>query len=150
MELGIAAAHADDLGTALRLARQALQIPTDVPGWRARAWSANYTQLLIIAGDLSAAEHSCMAGLARAEEVSDVYNRARLLVSMADLEVQVGRVDVAAARLNEALAIATRTNAQFTLINALECTGFLCAATGRFGEAITEVFPARMSPANMT
>jgi non-specific serine/threonine protein kinase len=137
MSLGIAAANADDLEDAVQLARQALQIPADAPGWRAQSWRAMVTQLLMDTGDLAEAERSCLAGLARAEAVGDVDNGPWLLIMMAHLDVQAGRADAAAARLHEALKIASRTSDQTTLHNALECAGSWCAATGRFGEAIT-------------
>jgi len=137
MILGIAAANADDLEDAVRLARQALQIPADVPSWRAQSWSAMATQLLMDAGNLAEAERSCLAGLARAEAVGDVDNGPWLLIMMAHLDVQADRADVAAARLHEAFRIASRTSDQTTLYNALECAGSWCAATGRSGEAIT-------------
>jgi tetratricopeptide (TPR) repeat protein len=135
MILGIAAANADDLEDAVRLARQALQIPADVPSWRAQSWSAMATQLLMDAGNLAEAERSCLAGLARAEAVGDVDNGPWLLIMMAHLDVQADRADVAAARLHEAFRIASRTSDQTTLYNALECAGSWCAATGRSGEA---------------
>ena len=137
MILGIAAANADNLGDGVRLARQALQIPADVPSWRAQSWTAMATQLLMDAGDLAEAERSCLAGLARAEAVGDVDNGPWLLIMMAHLDVQAGRADIAAARLHEAFQIASRTSDQTTLHNALECAGSWCAATGRFSEAIT-------------
>ena len=135
--LSIAALCADDLDNAVRLARQAEQIPADIPGWIARDWSILLTAVLIAAGDLAAAERSCAAGLARSRDVGDQWNRAALLTPMVVLDLQAGRTGDAAAHLREGLQIAARTGGGFELANGLDCCGYLCAATGRPAEALT-------------
>jgi DNA-binding CsgD family transcriptional regulator len=62
--LSLAASCAGDLDTAVQLARQAGQIPADIPGTRARWCSSVLTEVLTEAGDLAAAERVCAAGLA--------------------------------------------------------------------------------------
>ena len=61
----------------------------------------------------------------------------RLLVSMATLDLRTGRIQEAAAHLREALQITASTGDQFELQNHLDCCGYLCAATGRYAEAVT-------------
>jgi tetratricopeptide (TPR) repeat protein len=137
MDLGIAACNADDLGSAVQLAQQAQQVPADIPGWRARAWATIVTSVLITAGDLDAAEHTCRAGLARCRDTGDLQNQASLLTCMADLDTQARRAGDAAAHLNEAVQIAARAGGTSDLLNALACCGYLCAATGRHADTVT-------------
>ena len=121
----------------MQLARQAEQIPADIPGWIARLCSYVLTDVLTEAGDLAAAERICAAGLARSRDAGDLQNLAGLLTQMAILDLQAGRVEDAAAHLREALQIAVRTGGWAELLNGLDCCGYLCAATGRRAEAVT-------------
>ena len=105
----MAALFAGDLDGAVRLARQAEQIAAGIPGWIARLCSIILTDALIEAGDLAAAEGVCAAGLARSREAGDLRSQAGLLTQMADLDLQAGRVEDAAAHLREALQITART-----------------------------------------
>ena len=63
---------------------------------------------LIDAGDLAAAESACAAALARCRDTGDMTNLATLLMLMADLDVQAGRFQDAAAHLREGLQVAMR------------------------------------------
>ena len=129
--------RAGDIDNAVRLARQAEQIPADFPGWQAR-WRNNFlTTVLTEAGELAAAGRVCAAGLARSREAGDPWNQARLLVRMATLDLRAARIQDAAAHLREALQIAARTGDGFELQNGLDYCGYLCAATGRYAEAVT-------------
>jgi DNA-binding CsgD family transcriptional regulator len=56
---------------------------------------------------------------------------------MADLNVRAGRVEDAAAHLQEALQIIARTGSWVGLMNVLSCCADLCAATGRRADAVT-------------
>jgi hypothetical protein len=91
--LAVAAHHAGDRGDAVRLARQAQQISADIPGWRARECSSTLTTVLTAAGDLTAAEGICAAGLAGSREAGDLENLAELLTAMADLDLRAGRAE---------------------------------------------------------
>ena len=135
--LSVAAYDADDLGSAVQLARQAEQIPADIPGWIARWCSYILTMVLTDAGGLAAAERICAAGLARSRDAGDLWTQAKLLIRMAILDVQAGRADDAAAHLREGLQVAGRTGGGFELFNGLDCCGYLCAQTGRCAEAVT-------------
>ena len=136
-DLAVAAHHADDRGGAVRLARQAQQIPADIPGWRARECSSTLTTVLTAAGDLAAAEGICEAGLVRSREAGDLENLAELLTGMADLDLRAGRIQDAAAHLRESLQITARTGGWLELLGALDRCGHLCAATTRCAEAVT-------------
>ncbi len=135
--LSITARYGGDTESAVQLARQAQQIPADIPGWISRLCSTTLTQVLAAAGDLAAAERSCAAGLARSREAGDLWDLAALLPDMAMLDLQAGRAGDAAAHLREALQTTTRTGGRFELGNILDCCGHLCAETRRWAEAVT-------------
>jgi DNA-binding CsgD family transcriptional regulator len=126
-----------DLDGAVQLARQAAQITTGVPGVLVR-WSGHYlTGALIAAGDLADASAVCAAGLARSRDAGDVLNQWLLLPLMALLDVHAGCLAEAAAHLCEALQLAVRTGSWAGVIDCLDSSGFLNAATGRPAEAVT-------------
>ena len=135
--LGFAAVDAGDLDGAVRLARQAGQIPGDIPGWIARMRSDCVTVALTEAGDLAAARRACMEGLGVARVAGAQGALAESLTRMAMLDLRAGRTQDATAQLREALQIAVRADMPPYVDNALECCGYLCAATGRHLEAVT-------------
>ena len=135
--LGFAAVDAGDLDGAVQLARQARQIPGDIPGWIARMRSDCVTVALTEAGDLAAARRACMEGLGVARVAGAQGALAESLTRMAMLDLQAGRTQDATAQLREALQIAVRADMPPYVDNALECCGYLCAATGRHLEAVT-------------
>jgi predicted ATPase/DNA-binding CsgD family transcriptional regulator len=135
--LAVAVYRAGELNSAVQLSRQVEQTPADIPGWVARLHSDFLTIVLTEADELAAAERICAAGLARSREAGDPWNQARLLVRMATLDLRAVRTQDAAAHLRESLQIAARTGQQFELQNGLDCCGHLCAATGRYAEAVT-------------
>jgi len=137
VDLATTAFHAGDFGGAVQLARQAGEIPADIPGWIARSGSDIVTGALTLAGDLAAAERSCAAGLARARDVGDLRNLARLLIRMAILDLGTGRIQDATKHLRQSLQVTGRTGGQAETFDGLDCCGHLCAATGRPADAIT-------------
>ena len=133
--LANAAAVAGDVAEAVRLARQADQFPGDIPASTARACSAVLAGVLIQADDFAAAERVCAAALAASRDAGDLFNQPTLLSQMAFLDLRAGRTGDAAAHLREALEISLRAgtwNAGY-----LDTCGYLCAATGRYAEAVT-------------
>jgi predicted ATPase/DNA-binding CsgD family transcriptional regulator len=133
-----AAFCAGDLDAAVGLARQALQIPADIPGLITRRCSNVLTDALTEAGDLVGAERVCTAGLARSQETGDLWTHARLLQQMAILDVQAGRIEDAAEHLQNGLQIALQTASGMSdVLDGLDCCGHLCAATRRPAEAVT-------------
>jgi DNA-binding CsgD family transcriptional regulator len=137
MVLSLAARQSDQAADAVRLAWQSVQVDGDISGITHRTCSWKLTETLIDTGDFAAAERICQAALAQAREVGDTLSLIHLLRSMADLDLQAGRVRQAAARLNEALQITVRTGNQDEVLESLRQCGQLCAATGRAAEAIT-------------
>ena len=135
--LSFAVSDAGDLDGAVQLARQAEQITAGVPGHTVRWCSYVLAGALIKAGDLTAADEVCAAGLARARDAGDVQNQSFLLPYMVMLDVHAGRVGDAAAHLREGLQIAVRTGGRGDLLVCLDSCGYLCAATRRSAEAAT-------------
>jgi non-specific serine/threonine protein kinase len=136
--LSSAAFCAGDAGDAVLLARQAQQIPADIPGMLARRCNWILIDALTEVGDLAAAELACTAGLAQSREAGDLWAQARMLQQMAILDLRAGRVGAAAVHLRDGLQVALRTSSGLAdVLDSLDCCGFLCAATNRFAEAIT-------------
>jgi predicted ATPase/DNA-binding CsgD family transcriptional regulator/transcriptional regulator with XRE-family HTH domain len=136
-DLSFDADNAGDHDEAVRLARQAGQITTGIPGRLARTCSYVLTSVLADAGDLAEAAHVGAAGLARARDAGDLQNQAALLPTIADLDLRAGRTGDAAAHLREGLRLAVRTGNWLDLRTGLSQCGNLCAATGRAAEALT-------------
>jgi DNA-binding CsgD family transcriptional regulator len=135
--LSFAAQEIGDYDGAVRLARQAGQITVGIPGSIARWCSYALIIALIEAGDLAAAEPVCAATLARSQNAGDLGNQAALLPWMVTLDLEAGRIHDAVAHLRESLQLITRTGSWLALGDALDRCGLMCAATGRFAEAVT-------------
>ena len=95
------------------------------------------TTVLAGAGDLAEAGRAGAAGLARAREAGDLWNQVVLLPRIVDLDLRAGRVEDAAAHLQEGLRLAVRTGSWFELLTGLSQCGDLCAVTGRAADALT-------------
>ena len=133
---GIAALYSGDHDGAIEVIRRQQQITGGVPAVY-RAGSTVLVGALIETGDLAAAESACAAALDWCRDAGDMTKLASLLSSMADLDVQAGRFQDAAAHLREGLQVATRTGDLFEMTNCLAPCAFLCTATGRYAEAAT-------------
>jgi DNA-binding CsgD family transcriptional regulator len=120
----------------VRLARQAEQVQADIAGSTARVAVYFLTRVLAEAGDLAGAEHVCAAGLARARDAGDVKSSGDLLILMAMLQLRAGRTGAAAAHLREGFQITVLADS-LEVIRGLDWCGHLCAATGRFADAVT-------------
>jgi DNA-binding CsgD family transcriptional regulator len=133
--LACAAAAAGDSGEAVRLARQAGQVPGDIVPSTARTCRVILTEMLIQIGDFAAAEPVCAALLAACRDAGDLRNLPEALYRMALLDLRAGRAGDAAAQLREAIPLALRTGTWGPWF--LDACGHLCAATGRPAEAVT-------------
>jgi DNA-binding CsgD family transcriptional regulator len=129
------AAAAGDVGDAVRLGRQADKFPGDIPASMARACSSLLTETLIQAGDFAAAEAVCAGALAASRDAGDLYNLPILLLRMTLLDLRAGRTEDAAAHLREAFQLALQAGSWNAVY--LDYCGHLCAATGRYAEAVT-------------
>ena len=135
--LGLVACVAGDCNGAVQLASQAEQLTAGMDNPAARVCSYILTTVLIAADDLAAAERVCAAGLAGARDTGDLSSLRNLLEKMVVLDLNAGRYEDAAAHLREGLQIALRTGARATLLDDLDCCGYLCAMTGRYADAVT-------------
>jgi DNA-binding CsgD family transcriptional regulator len=133
--LAQAAAAVGDGGEAVRLARQAAQVPGDIPPSLVRWSRMALTAELIHAGDFAAAEPACAAALAACRDAGDLFSQPDLLLRMVLLNLRAGRTGDAAVHLREALQLALRTGTWDW--KCLDYCGHLCATTGRPGEAVT-------------
>jgi DNA-binding CsgD family transcriptional regulator len=88
-------------------------------------------------GELDAARRVCAAGLTLARQVDDLVNLNNLLGEMGDLERLAGSLAEAGVHLREGIAIAARMGFLLSLANFIEQCGYLCAAAGRWTEAVT-------------
>jgi predicted ATPase/DNA-binding CsgD family transcriptional regulator len=134
--LVIGAFRGGDLDEAVRLARQGMQIP-DISGTELRERGYLLAGALAEAGDLAAAEQACAATLAQARDAGDMVFLGDLLRMMANLDLRAGRTGDAAAHLREAAQLSLQTGAWLGTLNVLKACGQLCAATGRFADAVT-------------
>jgi predicted ATPase/DNA-binding CsgD family transcriptional regulator len=135
--LGLLSAIGGNRDEAVRFARQAQQIEADMPGAIGRVFNHTLTGVLIMGGDLAAAERACATGLARARDVGDLWNVGGLLHYLVVLDLRTGRVGDAAEHLRELLQSGLRSGFGAELFLGLDCCGYLCAATRRYAEAVT-------------
>jgi predicted ATPase len=136
--LGFVAYCTGDPGTALTWMRRACRVdPAAIPGWLARQCAWLHATMLFETGEAAAAQHACAAVLAQAREAGDLQFQANMLWTLAAWDRQAGRLPDAATRLGEAIGLASRTGNWMRLLDCLNTCGHLCAATGRWADAIT-------------
>ena len=136
--VSLTAYYAGDAAKALDWTRQAQELlPLDICGDEAR-W-CHYVVALVLTeiGELDSARRVCAAGLARSRQVDDLANLVPLLEVMADLERRAGNLAEAGAYLQEAVAVASRIGHSIALTSLVDRCGHLCAATGRWADAVT-------------
>ena len=136
--LSLASYVVGDAGKAVEWAGQAHQIdPEAMPGWIARRRDVAMAAALMDAGQLDAALRICAGALSRAREVGDLQDQADFLWHMAEVDRRAGRMADAGTHVREALGITAQTGDRLRLIDCLDTCGHLCAAGGRWAEAIT-------------
>jgi DNA-binding CsgD family transcriptional regulator/tetratricopeptide (TPR) repeat protein len=136
--LSLTAYYAGDAAEALDWIRQAQQLlPLDLPGDEPRWCHYILAMVLTGIGELDAARRVCAAGLARSRQMDDLTNLIPLLEVMADLERLAGNPAAAGVHLREALGVASRIGLSVSLGSLIAHCGHLCAATGRWADAVT-------------
>ena len=136
--LSATAYYAADAAEALAWARQAQELlRSEIPGDVAR-W-CHYVLAVVLAGigEADAARSVCAAGLTLCRQADDVVNLVPLLGTMGDLERLAGNAAGAGACLEEAVTLAARIGHSLSLGQVIENCGYLCVATGRWGDAAT-------------
>ena len=134
--LGWAAYDRGDYDEAVRLGRLQQQITAAVPAVN-RGGSTMLAEALIQTGDLAGAQDVCAAALARSRDAGDVLKLAELVMLMADLDLQAGRIKDAAGQLREGLQAAVRAGNWLNVLNGLWRCGLVCMAAGRYAETVT-------------
>jgi predicted ATPase/DNA-binding CsgD family transcriptional regulator len=136
--LAITAYYVGETGDALSWVRQAQRIDREsMPGGVARVCDNILVLVLIAAGEISAAERCGFEALDHCREAGDLQTQAALLTLLGHLDLDAGRLTDAAAHLQESLQVALRIGDQTEVLNCLDNCGHLCAATGRWADAIT-------------
>jgi predicted ATPase/DNA-binding CsgD family transcriptional regulator len=136
--LSVIACYAGDAAEALGWTRQAQELLSpDIPGWVARWCYYALALALTEIGELDSARRLCTVGLTLARQVDDLMNLSQLLGEMGDLERMAGNLADAGAYLREGVVIVTRIGYRLGLANFIEQCGYLCAATGRWADAVT-------------
>jgi predicted ATPase/DNA-binding CsgD family transcriptional regulator len=137
-ELSCAFIYAGDAGAALEWARQAQRIdPAGIPDRTARECGLVLTTALMEAGQAASARLSCSEELARARDAGDSEHQTECLWLMAELDRQTGRISDARSHLGESLRVAAQTGDRLRIIDCLDTCAHVCAAAGRWAEAIT-------------
>ena len=127
-----------DTDKALEWAEQARRVdPAVTPDWIVRRCDLSTVAALMDAGQLDAALHICAGALARARDVGDLQDQADFLWHMAELDRRAGRMADAGTHLWESLGLAVQTGDRLRRIDCLDTCGHLCAAGGRWSDAIT-------------
>jgi predicted ATPase/DNA-binding CsgD family transcriptional regulator len=136
--LAITTYYVGEISDALSWARQAQHIDREsIPGGIARVCDNILALVLIAAGEAAAAERCCADALDGCREAGDLQTQAALLTLLAHLDLDAGRLTDAAAHLQESLQVSLRIGDQTELLNCLDNCGHLCAATGRWADAMT-------------
>ena len=128
--LALTAAAAENLGEAVRLARQAVQVPDGILPSTARWCSVVLTEVLIQADDFAAAGRVCAAALDRARDAGDLWVLPALLSRTVLLDLWAGRTGDAAAHLREVLQIEMRAGDWNGVLNCLNVCGYLSPRPG--------------------
>jgi len=136
--LAIATYYVGNVSDAVGWARQTQRIDRErVPAGVARVCDNILALVLIAAGEFAAAGRCCATALDSCREVGDLQTQAALLTLLGHLDLDAGRLTDAAAHLREAAQVALRISDETELLNCIDNCGHLCAATGRWADAIT-------------
>jgi DNA-binding CsgD family transcriptional regulator len=138
MELSAAAHYADDAEAGLDWARQAQLVdPASIPGWVTRRCAISWALGLTYAGQGASARPVCADMLAMARAAGDVGDQADFHELIVYIAYHTGQLAGAGEHLHEAIGLATQLSNRVRLIDCLDNCGHLCAANGRWVEAVT-------------
>ncbi|MGH3273376.1 MAG: ATP-binding protein, partial [Streptosporangiaceae bacterium] len=136
--LGSTAFYGGDAALALSRIKQAEEtLSGSVPGNLARWCRQNFAMVLTDAEEFDWADRECSAGMALAREAGDTKQLAALFESKARLELLRGNLAAVKANLGQAATLAVRMASHVSQRNCIYVGGFLCAAAGRWAEALT-------------
>jgi non-specific serine/threonine protein kinase len=136
--LAIATYYVGNVSDAVGWARQAQRIDRErIPGAIARVCDNILALVLIAVGEFAAAGRCCATALDGCRQVGDLQTQAALLTLLGHLDLDAGHLTDAAAHLEEAVQVALRISDETELLNCIDNCGHLCAATGRWADAVT-------------
>jgi predicted ATPase/DNA-binding CsgD family transcriptional regulator len=136
--LSLAANYAGDLETALETASQAYRIDhSAIPDKTARLCRMAYANALIQTGQTASAQQVCAEGLAQAQAAGDVGDQANFLYLTVYTARRAGQIADAGAHLRQSITLATQSGDRLRMIDNLDDGGYVCAATGRWADAVT-------------
>ena len=136
--LAITTYYVGEISDALGWARQAQRIDRgSIPGTVARVCDNILVLVLIAAGEIAEAERCGFEALVHCQEAGDLQTQAALLTLLGHLDLDAGRLTDAAAHLQESLQVSLRIGDQTEVLNCIDNCGHLCAARGRWADAIT-------------
>jgi predicted ATPase/DNA-binding CsgD family transcriptional regulator len=137
LQLGYASLYADEGEDAVEWARQARLVnPDRLPGWCARKVWALLPWTLVASGQLDGAQELCEEVLAQARAAGDLGSQADTLYLMSMLASKTGRLAEAGMHLRESAELAVYRGYPLRLVDIVDEAGFLCAAAGRYAEAV--------------
>ena len=123
---------------ALPWSRQAVECLTaEVPGRMARQIRNVLANVLTLLGQYDDSRQLCTADLTWCREAGDLAGLADQLEALIYLEDLAGNTDAMAVYLHEAVDVNVRTGRLIRLRRCVDEGGNLCAATGRWAEAVT-------------
>jgi predicted ATPase/DNA-binding CsgD family transcriptional regulator len=136
--LSLAAFYGGDVPEALDRARQAEEtLSEEVPGYLARWTLMTLTMVLAEAGEFDWARRVCIAGIRLSCSVGDLTDFADLCERKVRLELLAGALAAAEEGLRQVVPLSARIGYQTGLSNCIDDCGYLCAAVGRWAEAVT-------------
>jgi predicted ATPase/DNA-binding CsgD family transcriptional regulator len=136
--LSLAASYAGDRETALDAASQAYRIDhSAIPDKTARLCGMAYANALIQIDQTAAARQACAAGLAPAQAAGDVGDEANFLYLTVYAARRGGHIAEAGAHLLQSITLAKQSGDRLRMIDNLDDCGYVCAATGRWADAVT-------------
>jgi DNA-binding CsgD family transcriptional regulator len=136
--MAIAAYYVDDFENAVLMALQACRIdPAAIPGDTARDCRMFLTLALKEAGEVTAAQAACTEALALAREAGDLQAETASTIILVDLDLRADHLADASEHLRAAITLAARIRDRLRLWDCLPLGAELCAASGRWAEAVT-------------
>jgi DNA-binding CsgD family transcriptional regulator/tetratricopeptide (TPR) repeat protein len=137
-QLSLAAGYAGDHGRAMGYAVQAGRVDRSaLPDRLSRRVALVLTIAYINAGDLEPAWQTCVEGLRLARVAGDIHGQADFLQSATSVALQKGAYADAGAHIRESLRLTDVSGDRLRLLGCLHDCAQLCAATGRFADAVT-------------
>jgi predicted ATPase/DNA-binding CsgD family transcriptional regulator len=137
-QLSLAAGYVGDAQAAMQWALQAAHVDgTRIPDRAARRVALVLTIAQADSGELDAARQTCAQGLESARTAGDVAGQADFLYFTTHIALRAGAFDDAGTHIRESLRLTAVSGDRLRVLDCLDDCAQLCAATGRWLEAVT-------------